>query len=145
MIHKTPTLEEKIAVINAVQSYFDAWNSHDSKELMQSFTKEGSYADPSTQGSIDGEHIGLYLEKLVHAIPDLKFQIKSLALTDNKTIEAQWVMTGTNARSIANGVPPTGKSIQIPGSGHMTINGAKVEKVRGYFDQGTFFEQLGLK
>ena len=53
-------------------------------------------------------------------------------------------MKGTNSGPFGGG-PPTGKSIALPGADFFTLDGEEIRSVKGYFDQRTFVEQLGLQ
>ena len=53
-------------------------------------------------------------------------------------------MRGTNTGSL-QGLPPTGRSVEVPGSDFIEIEGDKVRSVQGYFDSRAVPEQLGLQ
>ena len=57
---------------------------------------------------------------------------------------AQWIMKGTNYAPFMGG-PPTKKTIALPGADFIAVEGDRVASVKGYFDQRTFVDQLGLQ
>jgi hypothetical protein len=59
-------------------------------------------------------------------------------------VAAQWIMHGTNRGSM-RGLPPTGRSVSLPGADFIQVEGDKIRSVQGYFDMKTFSEQLGLQ
>jgi hypothetical protein len=53
-------------------------------------------------------------------------------------------MRGTNSGPVAGG-PPTGRTVALPGVDIIEVYGDRISSVRGFFDQKTFLEQLGLR
>ena len=129
--------------LTLAQRYFDAWNAHDTDAILATFAAGGIYADPSS-GEISGRAIAAYASGLYSAFPDLAFEIVSHGLMDAHTVGAQWLMRGTNTGSL-NGLPPTGKSICLPGADFIRVEGGKIRSLQGYFDSRTVPEQLGLQ
>ena len=130
--------------IDAAQRYFEAWNRRDPAGIVATLTENGTYTDPTTNGELTGQAIADYTAGLFASFPDLSFEVVSAASTGEGTVAAQWVMNGTNTGSFA-GLPPTGRSVSLPGADFITVEGDKVRSVQGYFDQKTFVEQLGLQ
>jgi predicted ester cyclase len=85
-----------------------------------------------------------YARGLWDAFPDLTFEIISKAQTGPDSVAAQWLMRGTNTGSL-QGLPPTDRSVEVPGSDFIEIEGDKVRSVQGYFDSRAVPEQLGLQ
>jgi predicted ester cyclase len=94
--------------------YFDGWNTHDAEVIAATFAPGGTYTDP-TVADLDGEATGAYALSLVAAFPDLRFDLASVALTDDGSVAAQWVMRGTNTASFM-GLPATGREMSLPGA-----------------------------
>ena len=130
--------------IDAAHRYFEAWNRRDPSGIVATLTENGTYADPTTNGELTGRAIAEYTAGLFAAFPDLSFELVSIAPAGEDTVAAQWVMNGSNTGSFA-GLPPTGRSVSLPGADFITVDGDKVRSVQGYFDQKTFVEQLGLQ
>ena len=133
-----------MTAIDAAQRYFEAWNRRDPSGVVSTFTETGTYTDPTTNGELTGQAIAGYSAGLFAALPDLSFEVVSIAPAGEDTVAAQWVMNGTNTGSFA-GLPPTGRSVSLPGADFIAVEGDKVSSVQGYFDQKTFVEQLGLQ
>jgi len=122
--------------------YFDGWNTHDAEAIAATFAPGGTYTDP-TVADLDGEATGAYALSLVAAFPDLQFDLASLALTDDGSVAAQWVMRGTNTASFM-GLPPTGREMSLPGADFITFAEDGIATVTGYFDSGKLPRDLGL-
>ena len=129
--------------LEAVQRYLGAWIVRDADAILASLTDDGTYEDPGTGGPIAGESLRGYVAGLWSAFPDLTFEIESLVETGPATAAAQWIMLGTNTGSMM-GLPPTGKSVRLPGADFFTLRDGKVSTVRGYFDSARVPRQLGL-
>ena len=76
--------------------------------------------------------------------PDLTFEIISKAQTGPESVAAQWLMRGTNTGSL-QGLPPTGRSVEVPGADFLEVEGDKIRSEQGYFDSRAVPEQLGLQ
>lgn len=129
--------------LQLAQAYFDAWNRHDATGIVATFAEGGTYSDPMVQG-LTGEAIAAYARGLWGAFPDLSFEIVGQTLTNNGYVAAQWVMKGTNTGPF-QGLPPSGRSIALPGSDFITIEGDGIRLVQGYFDAREVPRQLGLQ
>jgi steroid delta-isomerase-like uncharacterized protein len=130
--------------IPVVQKYIDAWNSHDAKAIVETFTTFGTYTDP-VSGEITGSAIAEYATRLFTGFPDLSFEITSNSESTNvKSLAIQWIMRGTNT-GIFMGMPPTGKSICVYGADFFDIEDGKISSIQGYFDSKSTPQQLGLQ
>jgi steroid delta-isomerase-like uncharacterized protein len=125
------------------RQYFDAWNRRDANAITALFADGGTYSDPATPGPLTGPAIGAYAQGLWVSFPDLSFEIASSAKNDSGLIAAQWLMTGTNAGPFG-GLPPSGKTISLPGADFIQVEGDKIRSVQGYFDSRALPVALGL-
>ncbi|MFZ0712346.1 MAG: ester cyclase [Terrimicrobiaceae bacterium] len=126
------------------QRYFDAWIHRDADGIVDIFTEDGTYSDPTAGDCISREATSAYAKGLWDAFPDLTFEIISNAETGVDTVAAQWSMRGTNTGSL-QGLPPTGRLVVIPGADFIRVEGDKIRSVRGYFDSRAVPDQLGLQ
>src|SRR5690242_20228013 len=130
--------------LEIAQQYFDAWNRRDAAAVLATFTADGTYCDPAGGGRLRGEALKGYITGLWAAFPDLSFEIASQGLAGEQLVAAQWIMHGTNTGSMM-GLPPTGKSVTVPGADFIRVVGGKIQMVDGYFDSRAVPEQLGLQ
>ena len=126
-----------------VQRYFDAWNAHDTRAIVSTFAASGTYADPTTPGPLLGEAIGKNAEQLWEAFPDLRFEVRSHGSTGDGLFAAEWTMRGTNSGPFA-ALPPTGRTVVLPGADFIRVSEDGIHSVQGYFDSGEVPRQLGL-
>lgn len=125
------------------EAYIAGWNNHEADAILAVLGPDGLYQDPGTGGPIGGQALKGYVEGLFAVFPDLSFELVSMADTGPDTMAFEWIMRGTNHGSM-NGLPPTGKSIELAGSDFIKIAGGHVVSVKGYFDGGAIPRQLGL-
>ena len=132
-------------MMQALDRYFDAWNSHDPGQVVAALTDGGTYEDPTTGGPIRGDALAASVAGVYDAFPDVRFEIESLSLGDG-TASAQWRMIGTNTGPLPGG-PATGGSLDLPGADFFTYDATadRVSSVVGYFDTATMLGQLGLQ
>ena len=133
-----------MSTVTAVaQAYFDAWNRRDAEGIVAAFAEGGTYSDPLARGLTDGAIAG-YARGLWQSFPDLSFDLIGQTLVGDGVVAAQWVMKGTNTGSF-QGLPPSGRTVQLPGADFIRIEGDKIRSVQGYFDAGEVPRQLGLQ
>lgn len=130
--------------IRAVEDYLEAWNEHDPEAVVETFVAGGTYTDPTLPGELAGDAIGEYVADLWRTFPDLFFDVERLTPTDDGTVLFQWTMRGTQEGPLED-LPPTGKTIALPGTDVIEVNENGITSVEGYFDAGTMMEQLGLR
>lgn len=126
-----------------VQRYFDAWNAHDARAIVSTFAAGGTYADPTTPGPLSGEAIGKNAEQLWQSFPDVTFEVRSHGLAGDDLVSAEWTMKGTN-RGPFGALPPTGRTVVLPGADFIRVGEDGIHSVQGYFDSGELPRQLGL-
>lgn len=133
--------------INDMQGHYDryveAWNDHDPKAVMEMFAEGGTAVDPATDGRLTGAEIGEWVEETTRAFPDVQFDINRSVSDGDEVLFAEWRMRGTHEGSL-NGLPPTGRSLDLDGVDVVTISDEGITSVRGYFDMSEVNEQLGL-
>jgi steroid delta-isomerase-like uncharacterized protein len=130
-------------LLSIAQKYFDAWNNRDADALVATFAEGGTYSDPSS-GEVSGEALKAYVKNLWEAFPDLSFDLVSAAEAGPGIVAAQWFMKGTNTGPF-NGLPPSKRTVALPGADFIKIEGNRIKSVKGYFDSRVVPEQLGLQ
>lgn len=134
-----------MTALDTARAYFEAWNRRDPDAIVATFTSGGTYADPASDGELGGAAIGAYAARLFTAFPDLHFEEVGAPIASGETVATQWVMHGENAGPLYEGLPPTGKTVALPGTDIITVGPDGITSVRGCFDRSSFVEQLGLQ
>ncbi len=128
--------------LDLAKQYLDAWNAQDAEAIVATFAADGIYADPN--GKHTGKAIGANAQRLWNAFPDLSFEVVSLGTTGPGIVMAEWIMRGTNTADF-QGLPPTGRTVTLPGIDVFHIAEDGIKSVQGYFDSKVVPEQLGLQ
>lgn len=123
------------------EAYFSAWNGHDTDAILATFAAGGSYSDPNVPDGVSGPHFAGYAGAIFAAFSDLEFEIVKQFETADGAIVAEWLMKGTHDGEM-RGLPPTGRTIAVPGIDVIEADGDGIHSVRGYFSNGTMMEQL---
>ena len=131
--------------MDVVDRYFAAWNEHAPASVEATFADGGTYTDPATGGPLSGPAIAAYVGGLCASFPDVSFDIVTRISAGTGVVAAQWIMRGTNFGPAPGGMPPTGRSIELPGADFIVLDGDRIRSVQGYFDQRAFAEQLGVQ
>jgi steroid delta-isomerase-like uncharacterized protein len=121
---------------------FKAWNEHNPQLFTNLFTDEGSFKDPSLDEPLSGSEIADYLRKSVAAYPDLQLA-RQMTITSGDSGAVEWVFTGTNEGSF-EGIPPTGKEVELRGSTIVRCSLDGIRYWRDYWDSQELARQLGL-
>lgn len=132
-----------MTLLDTARQYLAAWNAHDADALVRTFAEGGTYRDPTT-GALTGDAIGASAKGLWSAFPDLAFDVPNVVEIGVGRVMAEWTMTGTNTGAF-RGLPPTGRSISLPGVDLFDIGDDGIHAVTGYFDSRAIPEQLGLQ
>jgi steroid delta-isomerase-like uncharacterized protein len=126
-----------------VSDYVDAWNAHDADAVVETFADGGTYTDPTVPEGLTGEAIGEFAADMWDAFPDLSFDVERLVSSDDAVL-LEWTMRGTHEGPLED-LPPTGETVALPGTDVITVGDGGLTSVRGYFDDRTLMEQLGLR
>src|SRR5512133_1542183 len=132
----------RMRLLEPVERYFEAWNSHGGGPIAACFDPDGGYTDP-VSGQLPPPGITTYACGLFSALPDLHFELHVTAV-DEPCVVAQWTMTGTQSGTF-NGLPPSEAQIKLPGMDVIKVGDKGLLTVDGYFDTRTLIEQLGAR
>lgn len=126
------------------ERYVEAWNEHDPQRIVDCFAPGGTYEDPATGGALTGEAIADYARGLFEAFPDVRFDVRSTGQLGENRLASEWTMRGTHRGPYRN-LPPTGSSVELPGTDVLELGDGRIESLRGYFDRQALQEQMGLQ
>jgi steroid delta-isomerase-like uncharacterized protein len=131
--------------IEVVKRYFEAWNRHDADAIVALFVEGGTYSNPLAGQGLTGEAIAGFAKAVFTVYPDASFEIVSIGDTGGGLVASQWLARGTNTGPLADGIPPTGRPVTVPGASFTQVEGDKIRSEQAYHDRQTLDEQLGLK
>ena len=128
-------------VMQQAEAYFNTWNAHDSGAIIALFSPGGSYSDPNVPDGVSGPHLAGYTQAIFAAFSDLEFEIVRQFECAGGEMVAEWLMKGTHDGEL-RGLPPTGRTIAVPGIDVIEAGADGIDSVRGYFSNGAMMEQL---
>ena len=131
--------------IEVVKRYIDAWNRHDADAIVALFAEGGTYSNPVAGQGLTGQAIGGFAKGVFTTFPDAAFEIVSIGDTGGGLVATQWLARATNTGPLADGSPPTGRSVTLPGASFTQVESDKIRSEQVYHDRQTMGEQLGLK
>lgn len=142
MIMAKPTLAELEQLTKAI---FTAFNAHDPAGVLAVLTDDVDWQEP------DGHYIGkneveAALKALFEAFPDTAWPMEAvtlLATTDHQTIAVTWKWQGTQEGPY-NGLPATGKKVDLDGITVAKLHGTKIKELTFHFDTYAYLAQLGV-
>lgn len=124
--------------------YFDAWRGRDAAAVLATLAPDGTYEDPLTGGPIGGPAFAGYLQGLWAAFPDLDFTLGEVLRAGDERVLGAWRMHGHHHGPF-NGLPPTGRAVDLPGVDLIVTGDGGVRSVTGFFDSALVPRQLGLE
>ena len=123
-----------------IELYWAAWHGHDAQALVSLYALDGVYQDPLTDKPLKGMAIGIHARTFWEALPDLRFALTETLRADG-LIAVAWTLNGV-CTGMWQGVPPSGRTICLPGATHFQIVQRRIRSVQSYFDVKTLLEQL---
>jgi len=131
--------------IEIVKRFLDAWNRHDADAIVALFVEGGTYSNPVAGQGLTSQAIARFAQGVFTAFPDVSFEIVSIGDTGGGLVATQWLARATNTGPLADGSPPTGRPLTLPGASFTQVEGDKIRSEQVYHDRQTMDEQLGLK
>jgi steroid delta-isomerase-like uncharacterized protein len=88
-----------------------------------------------------------WISEHFRAFPDMHHEIRGIKVESDRELAFEWRATGTFTAPLATPggeVPPTGKTIDLPGVDFWRVEGGLIVTYHLYFDRLEFLQQLGL-
>lgn len=137
------------ALMLKANAHLQAWNDHDVGAVVQQIGG-GHYSDPATTEPLTGEPLREHVAMLMGVFSDLRFELVEPVMVGADAVSAQFFLCGRNDGPLPGDlgfaeVPPTGKSIRLPGSIVFAFSSGKIQSVTVYYDQQAFAIALGFQ
>lgn len=130
-------------ITNIVESITQLWNTGDLNLATEVYNENCRWSGPDRTEPIRGpQQLAQYVAYVRTAFPDFKLQANE-RLQDGDRLATHWTITGTQ-RGEFQGIPPTGKQINITGVTMWRIENGQVTEEHVYFDRLAMLEQLGV-
>jgi steroid delta-isomerase-like uncharacterized protein len=115
------------------------WNRGDSAAADELMTRDAVIHEPVTGTPEDLKAVATMIRS---AFPDWKSTVEEMLVDGDRVVE-RWTGRGTH-RGEFQGIPPTGKSVAVPGVVFYRIADGKIAEFRGQFDRMSLMQQLGV-
>jgi steroid delta-isomerase-like uncharacterized protein len=129
--------------IEVVRRYNTAWNGRDADALVALFAEGGTYSNPHAGQGLTGQAIGNYAKAVWAAFPDMTLELVSVREMGPGQVAHEWVLRGTNSGPLMDGSAATGRTVTVPGSDVIAVEGDKIRSVDVTYDRQAADAQLG--
>lgn len=118
----------------------------DMAAFVSAFSADGYMTDIPAAATLRGEAIGVYLEALAAAFPDIHRELFRLYVAGNVVVVELAIRgTHTGALSVASGVlAPTGRTVDVPCCDVFELKNGKVTSFHCYNAASVMQQQLGV-
>src|SRR6516162_6824735 len=99
---------------------------------------------PSPARALPAKPFGGFAKGVFTTFPDAAVEIVSIGDTGGGLVATQWLARATNTGPLADGSPPTGRPLTLPGASFTQVESDKIRSEQVYHDRQTMDEQLGL-
>ena len=130
--------ENKALVRRFVQEFWNEGNTAAADELMAS----DAVIHLPTGDVLDLEELKIFAGTWRESFPDWHSTFEELIAEGDRVAE-RWTGRGTHLGEL-QGIPPTGKRVEGPGSVFYRIVGGKIVEFRAQFDMMGLMQQLGV-
>ena len=132
--------EIALSIIEALNTRnLSLWSQH----LSEGYTAEL----PGVSGPLNKTKSIGYQQRFVTALPDIHFEVL-LVLAEGDHVLIHWRGSGTHAERLATltgeTIPPTRRSVTVPGVGLTEVKNGKIVRDWTYWDQLSLLAQLGI-
>lgn len=125
-----------------IRGYINAWNRRDFSLFNDVLSPTVRYWDPLVKKDLALQEMGGYVQQLLAAFPDLRFDVKDVSVGVDFGV-FEWVMRGKNS-GISELHELCGKDLALSGVDVIRVEMGRIQSIRAYFDLDTYGEQLGL-
>ena len=133
-------------LIKLARENVEAYNTGDWQRLKAPLASDVVYDEVGSQRRMQGaDQLVEAYQGWKQALPDGKGTIRNAFASGNSVaIEVTWTGTQTGPLVGPGGtIPPSGKSMSLPGAQLITFQGDKIKELHQYFDLMTLLQQLG--
>jgi steroid delta-isomerase-like uncharacterized protein len=132
------------SIAKIVKELEQAWNAHDVEQVVSFYSEDGIHENVPTGEVFKGRKaVRGYIQAMLAAFPDLKFEVKSTLVSGNMSA-GELVMSGTNTGRPPSGAPATGKTFTLRFANVQEYEAGLIKRVSNYYDSAALYKQLGV-
>jgi len=125
-----------------VSTYIDTFSRQDLDAWVATFAHDGTYSDPVTAQPLSAQALKDHFAGFFAGFPDATTETVAVHAITEELAVWRMVIRGTQTGNY-RGLPPTGRSLILPGCEFIEIRAGRVYRVEGYFDRLSILQQLG--
>lgn len=130
--------ENKVLVRRFVKEFWNEGNTTAADELMA----PGAIIHMPTGEVVNPDELKSFARMWRGSFPDWHSTFEDL-ISEGDRVAERWTGRGTHLGEL-EGIPPTGKRVEVPGSVFYRIVGGKIVEFRGQLDMRSLMQQLGV-
>ena len=126
-----------------VRRFYEEMNNDRKLDLAPDlFTSDHTFHDPQIPGVPNGPAAVAATVKVYQEGVDGHWEIEEIFSTDDRVV-VRWTGSGTHVGEV-NGIPPTGKKIQVDAISIHRMSGGKIAETWEVWDTLSFLQQIGV-
>ncbi len=126
-----------------VSTYMDTICRQDLDAWLATFAPEGTMMAPTMAQPLSGQALKDHYAAFFAGFPDAIFETVAVHAITKDLAVWLWVLRGTQTGSY-RGIPPTDRTVVLPGCEFIEVREGLVYRVDGYFDRLSILQQLGV-
>jgi steroid delta-isomerase-like uncharacterized protein len=132
-----------VALSPLLDEWLAAFNAGDPERLLALYTDDAVWEEVAIGLEARGpDQIRAHLERLFTAAPDIRYEVTSGIVADDRAV-LEWVVTGTYSADFPGLPPATGQPFSFRGASVFALADGKIRHYTEYWDAYTFLVQLG--
>ncbi|HEX7101355.1 MAG TPA: nuclear transport factor 2 family protein [Nitrolancea sp.] len=129
--------------VDVVNAMIAALNAHDVAGMLACYAEDMEWYDIPLEQPVRGKAaVGDFLREMFVVFPDLRYEPEAI-VSEGERVVVQFRMHGTH-RATYNGLPPTGKTVEILSVSVITLREGLIVSDHCYFDNAMILRQMGL-
>lgn len=139
----TPVATGRRSNVDVVNAMITSLNAHDVDGMLACYAEEMEWYDIPMEQPVRGKAaVGDFLREMFVVFPDLRYEPEQI-VSEGERVVVQFRMHGTH-RATYNGLPPTGKAVEILSVSVITLRDGLIVSDHCYFDNAMILRQMGL-
>jgi steroid delta-isomerase-like uncharacterized protein len=126
----------------------DSYNRHDVEALLEHYTDDVVWTEPTLPAVARGKAaVAASLRDTFTAFPDLEVHHDGFRLyvdVADQSAVVTWMLTATMTASLQNGVPATGRRVELSGANVARFRDGRICEYTFHYDSLDMMQQLGL-
>ena len=127
-----------------MQEYFDAWTEGSLEKILSYFSDDVVVNLLGVPVLLEGKEAVSknFVLPFIQSFPGNVHQMLNLVHQGNQVV-IEWMFVAVHKGDFV-GIPPTGRSVNLPGCSVYTVEGGQITRGHLYYNGPTLLEQLGI-